>query len=347
MLRSLRLPAVAAFPGLALCAAPADAATQTFGSDLSRPADRTEARQADTAYWQTGLASGRPVRVPADGQLLSVRIKGIARSKPKKGVPGGETLFHVQVLRPASGGRMRVVATSDEFFMPTTGGADRITTFRSTRSRLCAKKGDSIAFNTVGGWDGRTDQKGPYPMGTPLQIFASSPGSALDQFTGADKTNTGQRFPGSSEPGRDEELLMQSTLGTGSDANQVCPGGTRGAVNTGPQRATIQTDRFTVSRRGRANVSLRCQPGPGAGSLCRGKLRIQAADGARTRTIASARYVVRRRRNKGIDLRLNAVGRRLFAARGRRLRAQVVAETKPGGAGRTESRTVTLRPRGR
>ena len=326
--------------------APAHAATQPFGSDLALPADRTEARQADTAYWQTELASGRSATVPADGQVLSVRIKGVARSNPRKGVPGGETLFHVQVLRRQSDGRMKVMATSDEFFMPTTGGADRITTFRSTRSRLCARKGDSIAFNTVGGWDGQADQKGPYPMGTPLQIFASSPGSALDQFTGADKTNTGQSFRGLSDAGRDEELLMESTLGTGADANQVCPGGTQGAVDTGPQRATIQTKRFTVSRKGRSNIALRCQPGPGAGSLCRGTVRIQAADGARTRTIASARYVVRRKKTKGINLRLTPAGRQLFEASGRKLRAQVVAETRPGGDERTDSRTVTLRKRG-
>ena len=61
---------------------------------------------------------------------------------------------------------------SDAFDLPTKGSDPQaITTFKPTN--FCIDTGDVLVFNTVGGWDGVMNMSGPYPMGTPLQIFSN------------------------------------------------------------------------------------------------------------------------------------------------------------------------------
>ena len=220
----LSLVAAGAALATALAAPAAQAEMFAFGSDLTAPANVTEARQADTAYWQTTLPGSRP-RSPATGQVKSVRIKGIALSTPKAGVRGGETLFHVQVLRRRSNGSYKVLRTSQGFNLPRKGtDPQRIGTYRPTN--LCIAKGDVLAFNTVGGWDGIAAGNGPYPMGTPLQIFARVPGALVSEFMGAGRTNNGDILRPRTSRGRNHELLMQQTVGTGRNGTGLCPGGT-------------------------------------------------------------------------------------------------------------------------
>ena len=66
---------------VALLALPAagHAAVITFGSDLSKPANLSEARGPDVAFWNTsGAELGNPV--PANGQITQLRLKGFAEA---------------------------------------------------------------------------------------------------------------------------------------------------------------------------------------------------------------------------------------------------------------------------
>ncbi|MEY2443266.1 MAG: hypothetical protein QOJ46_2692 [bacterium] len=208
---------------LALVPATGVASLRSFGSTLKAPANVTKARQADTAYWQTKLAGGASPRSPATGQIKSFQIKGIALSRPKAGVPGGETMFHLQSLRKRPDGSYKILVTSQAFFLPSKGtNPQKITTYRPIN--FCIKKGDSLVFNTVGGWDGTST--GPNALGTPLQIFSRVPGSTVAEYTKANGTNNGNIIRGKSGPGTGHELLMRLTVGTGANATGLCPGGT-------------------------------------------------------------------------------------------------------------------------
>ncbi|MDP9386287.1 MAG: hypothetical protein M3P50_13875 [Actinomycetota bacterium] len=219
--RAAALLAAGAFA--ALLPAPATAGYRDFGSDLSLPADRTEARHADTVYWQTRLHGGGGIRVPRNGQIVAVRIKGIARSSPRAGVPGGETMFHIQALQPRRRGRVQVRLTSQAFFLPTTGDRQQVTTYRP--ENLCVSRRQRIGFNTVGGWDGIPNGTGPYPNGTPLQIFGAAPRARVAEYTADNGTNNGAVSKGRRRGGR--ELLMRLTLATGRDRSYECGGRTR------------------------------------------------------------------------------------------------------------------------
>jgi hypothetical protein len=212
---------------LALAVVPATgvAGLRSFGSTLKAPANVTKARRADTAYWQTKLAGGASPRSPATGQIKSFQIKGIALSRPKAGVPGGETMFHLQSLRKRPDGSYKILVTSQAFFLPSKGtNPQKITTYRPIN--FCIKKGDSLVFNTVGGWDGIANRTGPYPDGTPLQIFSRVPGAVVAEYTKAGGTNNGNIIRAKSAPGTGHELLMRLTVGTGKNATGICPGGT-------------------------------------------------------------------------------------------------------------------------
>ena len=199
---------------------------QTFGSTLTAPANVTKARQADTVYWQTAGAS--PV-APAAGQIKELRIKGIAQSNRTDPIgtppPGGERDFHLQALRPRGDGTYEVLRTSQNFLLPPAStDPQTITTYAPVN--FCVDAGDVLAFNTAGGWDGIVVGGGPFPNGTPLQIFSSVPGAVVSEFSGHNATNNGAILTPNNAPGQGHELLMQLTLGTGSNATALCPGGT-------------------------------------------------------------------------------------------------------------------------
>jgi hypothetical protein len=222
-----RLGAATATAALVAALVPAigAASLRSFGSTLKAPANVTKARQADTAYWQTKLAGGASPRSPATGQIKSFKIKGIALSRPQPGVRGGETMFHLQSLRKRPDGSYKILVTSQAFFLPSKGtDPQKITTYRPIN--FCIKKGDSLVFNTVGGWDGIANRTGPYPDGTPLQIFSRVPGATVAEYTKANGTNNGNIIRGKSGPGTGHELLMRLTVGTGANATGLCPGGT-------------------------------------------------------------------------------------------------------------------------
>jgi hypothetical protein len=292
---------------------------------------------------------------PASGQIKSVRLKGIALSDPKAGIPGGETMWHLQALQRQPDGTFKVLRTSGAFYVPTTGDPQQITTYAP--ENFCVDKGDVLAFNTVGGWDGIVTATGPYPNGTPLQIFSRVPGALVSQFTGADKTNNGDILRADNARGAGEELLMQMTLGTASDAFLYCPGGTydpqhpdrpAGAPGTPPpppppkpaRKVTIPKQRITVSRKGKLTIALFCQPGVGP---CAGVVRVLSPKGKPV-TFASHSFTIPSKSTGKVSVTLRAPALRTFKRAGGRLAVKVVSQITPGGAAVTAA--MTLRPRG-
>lgn len=349
------LAAVAGALGAALVPATGSAALITFGSDLAAPANVVQQRGADTAFWQVGFADARSPVAPASGQITSVRIKGVALSDRVTGVspPGGERDFHVQVAEPLAGGAVRVRnpgGTSGGFVLPpSTADPQGITQYLP--ENLCARAGDVLIFNTVGGHD---PAGGPFVEGTPLQIFSRVPNAVASGFMAPNMTNNGNVLTQDTSRTAGLELLMQMTLGTGPDGTGLCPGGTRGGTPATPppppgttprppavQRARIGTQRVTVSRRGTLGVSLYCSAGP---SRCIGSVRVLTR-GARPVSLGSARFDIAARRTGRATIALNATGRRRFARSRGRLAVKLVADTRPGGASRRSTYLVTLRRR--
>ena len=351
----LRCAAAAAASTTLLALAPATGHAELipFGSDLTAPANITHARQADTAYWQTKLADGRSPLAPASGQIRSFKVKGIALSNPVAGVSGGETMFHLQALRARSDGSFEILRSSHAFFLPEKG-TDPQTITRFVPKDFCIDKGDVLVFNTVGGWDGIVNMSGPYPMGTPLQIFSRVEGAVVSEFTAADKTNNGDIVTPGTSATQNNELLMQVTVGTGVDAVTHCPGGRISSsgnivpLPTGPaapriQKATLPaSQRVTVSKKGKLGVSLFCLPGS---SRCIGRVRIMSR-GAKPKALGSARFAIDAKKTGRATIFLSKTGRRLLAAGSGRLRVRIVAETNPGGASRRSTLATTLRRRG-
>jgi hypothetical protein len=353
------IAAAAITSGLALVPASASAAVLTYGSDLSAPANLPEARQADTIYFNSAFADGRATLSPASGQVLSVRIKGIALSNPVPGVPGGETDFHLQVMAPLPDGTYQVRnpgGTSGNFNLPP-NGTDPQTVTEYVPVNLCVYQGDVVEFNTIGGWDG-LPAGGPYPNGTPLQIFSRIPNGVVSEYTKDNGTNNGAIV--TPTPGAGRELLMQVTVGTSADATGLCPGGgpppppppgppppPPGPPPPPPppppvQRATLGTQRVTVSKTGKFVVSLFCRSGP---SRCYGTVRAQSR--ARTPTsLGFGTFSIAAGSTGRSTAQLNKIGRKRFKAGGGRLPVNLVAETRPGGPGRRSKLAVTLRRRG-
>jgi hypothetical protein len=354
----LAAPATA-LAALALAPASGHAGQLTFGSDLSAPANVAQARQADTAYWQTTFADGHSPVAPASGQITSFRVKGIALASPVPGVVGGETMFHLQALKPQPDGTFLVLRTSGAFFVPPKGTDEQtITTYDPIN--FCIETGEVLVFNTVGGWDGVVNQSGPYPGGTPLKIFSRIPNAVVSEFEGADRTNNGNVLTASTARTSGLELLMQMTLGTGPDATPLCPGGTMGVPPAGPpppppgpplpppappdpQKATLPAkQRVTVSKKGKLSVSVFCLPGS---TRCVGRVRV-STKGAKAKQIGSGGFDIGPKSTGHTTIFLTKPGLKLFKSRGGKLNVGIEAETSPGGATRRATLATTLRRRG-
>ena len=348
---------------LALCAASAEAELRSFGSDLSAAASIAEARQSDTAYWQTLAAGASSAGVaPAAGSIRSFKLKGVALSRPVAGTPGGETLFHLQALRPLTIGAFqtapyRVLISSQGFNVPQKAGANDQTITTHEPENFCVAKGDVLAFNTVGGWDG-IPAGGPYPRGTPLQIFASVPGALVSQFNGADQTNNGDILLPDHVRGLGQELLMQLTLATGADAAAPCPtsnaaddakatmdarsdaGAVNGQTAARAQATKILSQRATVTSKGSLKVALLCSPVV-AGRYCSGIVRLLSRE-RKPRVLAERVYTITAGKTSKAALRLSPVGRRLFAKANRRLRVRIQTVKRSGGVAHTVTKSFVL-----
>jgi hypothetical protein len=360
--RAGAVAATAAFLALALSPASAGADVFRFGSTLAASANLAEAHQADTVFWSSAFPDGRSLVAPADGQIRLVKLKGIALSDTTTGAGpvGGERDFHVQVMQPLANGTFQIRnsgGTSGNLVLPP-GTADPQTITDYHPENLCVRKGDVVAFNTVGGWDGVMNQTGPYPGGTPLQIFSAVPGSVTSEYEHADGTNNGDVVTAAAAANR--ELLMQMTLGVGAHATALCPGGTAGAegplaldatappppepVSVAPAPAYVQMatlparQRVTVSRKGKLSVSLFCRLST---SRCKGTVQVRTRTSRRT-LLGSQKFDIAGKSSGRATIQLSATGRRLFRRGRGRLPVRIVAVTSRGGSA---SLTTTLRRR--
>ena len=254
--RLCRLVSVAAIGGTVLALAPATAGAkiQVIGSRLSVPATRNTAEDlaytgtftavpvspeapkgifhtfhygADTALWNVAQASGSP-RAPRAGQALKVRLEGCAESS--RSGPAPLTQIHFQDLSPLPGGGAKVNLTSQGFNIPVCGepGASGSTVTTYEPINLCVGAGDYVAFNDEGGY-----VENIYRAGVPYRVLGAVRRSMADSFLKNDGTGNGSvlsaRVRAANEgfaSNRGEELMMQVTLGSGSDATHICAGGT-------------------------------------------------------------------------------------------------------------------------
>lgn len=229
-------------------AAPAAADKITLGSDLSSDATIVEAHGADTAFWPINVA-GQDFSIPADGQVLSVKMKGTVLKE--KGAADPANLIHFQSLHPAAGdGSRQVWLTSQDFYLPI-DQPNAISTFEP--ENLCVKQGGTVAFNNIGGFKFGGSLTAPldhyhYLSGAPFQVFAATRGASTARFTSDEGTKNGATvFPQTANqlPGKPvgttnqgQELLMQIVLATGDDRSESCDGPRRHPdgtlVQTGP-----------------------------------------------------------------------------------------------------------------
>src|SRR3954470_21281519 len=115
---------------LLACSAIAPAAhadVVTLGSDLQGPATIVQSNQADTAFWPTSIKGANPA-APADGQVLSIRVKGMAIQPD--GAPAPLTEVHFQTLDPEAGDTYKAYLSSDAFNMPYAGDPNQVSEFK-------------------------------------------------------------------------------------------------------------------------------------------------------------------------------------------------------------------------
>ena len=347
------------------------AALQTFGSDLTAPATMTQSRQADTAFWSAAVGTGAPTTAPEDGQVREVRIKGI--STPRSDKPGstpahpaaGSTLFHVQVLTPVDG-NVKARSASQDFYIPTEGDPQQVSSFKPENQ--CISKGESVAFNTIGGWDAVRDRTGPYPDGTPFQIFARTPTANTSYFEAdgkwAQADTSGTPFvprPNSHDNGgtlQGQELLMQVVLATGDDRSYECggpntyrpadpvkPGAGAGGTPAAPPitGATITSKKVSLSKKGTTLVALHCNKK--ATARCAGVLRVTAKQRAATVTVGEVRYSLAINQSGKATIKLNKAGKALFKKSRNQLKVELAAITQQAsGQPFTSTKSMVLRP---
>jgi len=275
---SLLAASAAALTALALAPAGAQAAITTFGSPLSVPATlntsenlnyagtntpvppnpeapngifHTYHNGADTALWNTVLASGAPA-APETGQALEVMLEGCAQ--PARGGPSPLNQIHFQDITPLPGGGAKVNLTSQPFEIPICGqdGANGSTVSSYEPVNLCVSKGDYVDFNDEGGY-----VENIYRNGVPYEVIGATMGSKMDSFIRGGGTNNGATLSSDYRTAMEgfaananEELMLQVKLGTGPDATHICAGGTGGLppplppLHLRPQRSAISNQRF-------------------------------------------------------------------------------------------------------
>jgi hypothetical protein len=320
ILRSVRVGAGTSLLGfLAALFLPvaANAAVSTFGSPLSVAATLNTSENlnysgtginvlgevikighdgADTALWNVTVPEGSPT-APAAGQVTKFSLEGCAQ-RPA-GAPAPLTQIHFQDLAPQSGGGASVKSTSQSFEIPVCGenGASGSTVTSYVPVNFCVAQGDYVDFNDEGGFvPGENGGLSPYPAGVPYKVIGEVKEAVMDSFIRNGGTNNGQTFSPTDTSyhdgfatNRNEELLLQATLATGTDASSSC-GGTQVPQGTGkpppkplpPLRVGKQTDGINSHRI--ASVAIYCRPATG----CRGQLVLVAGTARQARTITTS-----------------------------------------------------------
>jgi hypothetical protein len=324
---------------LSLTIGDADAATMTFGSPLSVPATEDTANNldyagsnvsvpgsvfhiphdgADTALWNTQLASGAPT-APASGQVVSVSLEGCAHSNG----PAPLTQIHFQSLSPQPGGGGKVELTSQAFEIPVcgSGGASGSTVSTYQPTNLCVEEGDYVAFNDEGGFVGAQNGPPPYPAGVPYMVIGSVAGSSLDSFIANNGVGNGATFSPNETSANDgfavnagEELMLQATLATGPDATPICPGGTKGVHPVKHHvfpPLTVPTPQLDgMNAYGGVQVAIYCH----SATTCTGTITLHAESyhGSRPTWLGAATFSVDPHSTGHVHVHLSARARRMI-----------------------------------
>lgn len=356
--------------------ASAGAAMLSFGSPLSVPATLDTANNlhyagtsaiqngtgvtihnghdgADTALWNTTLASGTPT-APAAGQVLSVSLKGCA--EPAAGGPAPLTQFHLQSLTPLPGGGATVAVTSQAFDLPVCGAATAaggvgsgatVNTYRPTN--MCVSAGGYVDFNDEGGFNPQF-----YPSGVPYEVIGAVTGSTMSSYIDADGTNNGDALSAmnvtatngfASNP--NAEVLLRATIGTGTDSIGACVAG--GSTPTkpppvthhpepgqpgGPPGVVVTPRPEHVSRTGSVRVALFCSQKTVS---CGGTVALTKG----TVTMASARFVSKVLTTAHIRLQLSPAAAKLVRHAGAPGLPTTMTVAQPGQA--PVRATITLK----
>jgi hypothetical protein len=358
MARRFALPLLAA---LCLAPATAQAAVSDFGSDLSSPANLVASHGADTSYWNVGATPPLGSYVaPAEGQVTVVKLRGGVIPNPRLRNSDEERLaqiIHFQVLRDTGDGRLKVVQLSTGHLqIPVTADQNEVTTYNPVN--LCVKQGDLVAFNTIGAHEYRRDPGSlGGPQGAEYQVFGRVPGSATQWYEKDNGLNEGTKIlPSPNDLMQGYELLMRTTLATGPDATDVCPGGYaqhifRGADINPPPRVSPIVVR-TKDRT--ARVRIFCH-GENYGG-CVGTLKLLDGD---QQEIGSRRFDVRSTHTEAVEVKLSDAAIGAIQAAGS-LRVTAVADatdkpsadprntdapgTRPGPQQKTTTEELTLKP---
>jgi hypothetical protein len=298
---------------------------------------------ADTALWNANLAHGTPT-APGAGQVVSVRLKGCAQPAPGAAT-APLTQIHFQDLTPTGGDAVKVNVTSQAFDVPVCGhagaGGSTVTTFRPTN--FCTSRGDFVNFNDEGGFDARY-----FPSGVHYQVIGSVTGSKMQSFIRGNGTNNGATFSPGDTTNHDgyasnpsEELLLQATLATGSNATPLCAGGTHGqpgqpggkpALFIGQQTDGVNSQRYL-------KLSLYCAQ---IARACTGSVTVLAGGtrAARPLKLATTTLNAPPGGSARISMRLSPSALSLIRRHHRRLPATLVVRLS-GGA--TISHAITLK----
>jgi hypothetical protein len=342
-LRSL-LGALALTAAFAGAASTADASVSIFGSDLTAPANLIEHHGADSAFWNIKLGSGHGTAAPADGQVTTVRLKGAVIPDPS-GRQNPITMFHFQVLHPQSDGSVRVSLSSGAFYTPIGGDYQQVNSYQPIN--LCVHKGDYVDFND---WGGNEWHWGNYD-GIPWQVFSRVSGSTTNFYSADNGTNNGSQWkPAQTKQG--EELLMQTTIATGPDATDICPGGYQQHIFKGVQVRPVQPG--IVRTRTRAVKIITLCPGPSYGH-CAGTMTLRGTIGGRAITLGSAPFKIPYAQTGNVQITLSKATLKLIQ-KAKVVSVNAVADAhdapdsdrraNPGVPvqSRTTSQTLTLRP---
>src|SRR4051794_2002461 len=172
--RAALVMALAAAVGL-VGASAAHAGFHTFGSNLEADADWAETHGADAFFFATRLPGGRAPTSPATGQIVQIRLKGIA-------VPSGLgpplTEIHFQTMAVAPDGRPLPQISSGPVLIPAGGDPNQITTYDLRAQNFCVGSGVHVVFTDEGGFDPAHG----YPDGVPYRGFGHMRGAATRQL---------------------------------------------------------------------------------------------------------------------------------------------------------------------
>ena len=319
-----RAAVVGALVSAAAIAAPTGASADHYlGSTLSAAATVEEHFQQDTTFWPTAIPA-TSAGVPEDGQIVQFQLRGFS------GGGFGPQPIHFQDLRPTTGGRLTVVASSSQFMLPATDG---VWSFDPTN--FCVRAGDVLAFNDEGGF-------GVTPSGVPFQVFGNVPGAQTEHFTKNNGVSNGDTLtPTALPPG--VELLMAAYEGTGAHASPLC-GGVSG-IELHPPQGTA-----TVGTSGTTTLPVGCSgPLPCLGTVT---LRLAGATTAakhkpapRRRAssiLGRAHFSIPSRHTGRVRIKLTARGRRLLRTHHGRLKVIVAVSAGAGTPADTTTGTLTL-----